>query len=1003
MLVSEPGAQRARRLPAALALAIAALLALTAALGAPALADDPGPGADDGEGRSATKADLQRFKAGRYIVMLAAPPASTYSKTRAKPGKQFDARGAGVASYSRTLKTRHDTIARDLGFDVDRHFTIAANGFVADLTAKQATELATDRRVLIVQKDSLVYADTWNTPDFLGLTGRNGVWQRVGGQEKAGDGIVVGVIDSGIWPESRSFSGAPLTSKPKGRWKAKRSGTITSMRKSDGNLFRGECEVGEEFTVGACNHKLISARYFLDGYGEHRTIEEDYISPRDGNGHGTHTASTAAGNNVADVSTEGVDFGTVSGMAPGAKIASYKALWATADGRASGTTRDLVAAIEQAVTDGVDVINYSISGPTDTVLEAAEIAFEGAAEAGVFVAASAGNSGPGASTVAHNSPWVTTVAASTHTSFENTVVLGDGQQIVGASISRTALPNTPLVDAADAGNGSMSDADTSLCASGSLDPATVAGTIVVCRRGVYDRVAKSAEVERAGGAGMILANVTEGSLDADFHAVPTIHVSHTDSPAVYDYLDSAGAAATARFELGNLSGEETPVPQIAGFSSRGPAASDESDLLKPDIAAPGVSVLAAVAPPSSDGRDYDLASGTSMSAPHIAGLAAIVQGVHPRWTPMHIKSAMMTTATDLKDAAGAPSQDLFAQGAGHVNPKSFLDPGLFLLSDWEQWYGYISGLGLDTGVPAIEPNAVNLPSLAEGHVMTETTLTRTFTAARKGIWRVSVDVPGFSSTSSRAVVRASRAGQEIPVAFTFQRTSAPLSQWAFGHITMTGPTKVRLPVALRPVSVKAPTSVSGTGTAGSTNVPITGGFTGDLQVSTAGLVKGQVAEGALPEGDYALECVTIGAGNDLAQFDLVAPDSTSDLDMFVYAAESCDPNTIYAVAGEAATPSPGETFSLENAPAGTYIVEVDAFAAGQQGEPVPYSLRVYDLGGTPSVGGLAVDPNPVPVTTGGDTSFDVSWSGLEAESHYFGLLGYDGAPNSTYVYVDTTP
>jgi hypothetical protein len=363
----------------------------------------------------------------------------------------------------------------------------------------------------------------------------------------------------------------------------------------------------------------------------------------------------------------------------------------------------------------------------------------------------------------------------------------------------------------------------------------------------------------------------------------------------------------------------------------------------------------------------------------------------------------MTTATDLKDASGARSRDLFAQGAGHVNPKAFLNPGLFVLSDWEQWYGYITGLGLDTGVPAIEPNAVNLPSLAEGHVMTETTLTRTFTAARRGTWRISIDMPGFRATSSKRTVYASRAGQEIPVDFTFQRTDATLSQWAFGHITLSGPTTVRLPVALRPVSVKAPASVTGTGTDGSTSVPITGGFTGDLQVSTAGLVKGQVAEGALPEGDYALECVTIGEGNDLAQFDLVAPDDTSDLDMYVYAAESCDPDTIYAVAGEAATPSPGETFSLEGAPAGTYIVEVDAYAAGRQGEPVPYSLRVYDLGGSPSVGDMTVDPNPVPVTTGGDTSFDVSWSGLDAESHYFGILGYDGAPNSTYVYVDTTP
>lgn len=998
------GAERARRIPSLLVFALAAMLGITLALGGPALADpsDPGPGADDGQGLSAKKADLTRYKAGRYVVMMAAPAASTYSQTRARAGKKFDAKATAVTSYSSKLRGTHDKLGKDLGFDVDRHYTISANGFVADLSAKQATELATDRRVLTVQKDTIVHADTWNTPDFLGLTGKNGVWKAVGGQKKAGEGVVVGVIDSGIWPESKSFTGAPLTNKAKGKYGVKISGRITSMKKADGNLFRGECEVGEEFALTDCNSKLISARYFIDGYTEARTIESDYISPRDGNGHGSHTASTSAGNPVKDVSTDGLEFGDVSGIAPGAKIASYKALWATDDGSASGTTSDLVAAIEQAVTDGVDVINYSISGPTDTTLEAAELAFEGAAEAGVFVAASAGNSGPGASTVAHNSPWVTTVAASTHTTkFENTVKLGNGDLYVGASTSQTALPSTPLVDAAESGNGSTSKDDTALCAPDSLAPAKVTGKIVVCQRGVYDRVAKSMEVERAGGVGVVMVNITEGSLDGDLHAVPTVHLSHTDAPAVYDYLASAGDDATASFLLGNQTGVATPVPQIAGFSSRGPAASDESDLLKPDISAPGVSVLAAVAPPSNHGRDYDLYSGTSMSAPHVAGLAALVQGKHPNWTPMQIKSAMMTTATDLKDAKGKNSKDLFAQGAGHVNPKAFLDPGLFVVSDWEQWFGYITGLGLDTGVPALPANEVNLPSLAEGHVMSKVVLKRTFTAARKGTWKVDVNVPGFSVGVNKTRVVATKAGQEITVKFTFKRTTAPLSTWAFGHVTLSGPTKVRLPVALRPVSVKAPASVDGTGSDGSTPVPITGGFKGDLQVTTAGLVKGQVQEGKVAVGDYDLACVTVGQDSELAQFDLVAPDQTSDLDMYVYAAGSCDPGSITAVAGEAATPSPGETFSLEGAPAGTYIVEIDAFSAGEQGAPVPYSLRVYDIGGTPSVGDLTVDPNPVPVATGVDTSFTASWSGLEPSGHYLGRLGYDGAPASTYLYVDT--
>ena len=999
-------AERARRIPSLLVFALVAMLGITmtlGALGGPALADpdDPGPGADDGKGLSAKKDDFARYKAGRYIVMLAAPAASTAPTTRAKAGQKFDAHSAGVTTYSKSLRGTHDKLGKDLGFDVDRHYTISANGFVADLSAKQATELATDRRVLTVQKDAIVHADTWNTPDFLGLTGKKGVWKAVGGQKKAGQGIVVGVIDSGIWPDSKSFRGAPLTGKAKGKYGVKINGRITSMTKADGNLFRGECQTGEEFELDDCNDKLISARYFVEGYTEARTIEADYISPRDGNGHGSHTASTAAGNPVKNVTTDDIEFGDVSGVAPGAKIAAYKALWATEDGSASGTTSDLVAAIEQATADGVDVINYSISGPTDTTLEAAELAFEGAAEAGIFVAASAGNSGPGASTVAHNSPWLTTVAASTHYNFENTVELGDGNKYVGASISKTALPATSLVDAKTSGNGSTSADDAALCAPNSLAPAKVTGKVVVCQRGVYDRVAKSEEVKRAGGVGVVMVNVTEGSLDADLHVLPTIHLSDKDAPAIYDYLASAGADATAAFLIGNQTGTPTPLPQIAGFSSRGPAASDESDLLKPDISAPGVSVLAAVAPPSNHDRDYDLYSGTSMSAPHVAGLAALIQGKHPLWTPMQIKSAMMTTATDLKTADGKNSTDLFAQGAGHVDPSSFLDPGLFVVSDWEQWFGYITGLGLDTGVPALAANQVNLPSLAEGHVMSEVSLSRTFTAARKGTWRVSIDMPGFSSSASKARVKAKKKGQEIGVKFTFKRTTAPLSKWAFGHITLEGPTTVRLPVALRPVSVKAPTSVEGSGTDGSVDVPITGGFKGDLNVSAAGLVKGQVQEGSIAVGDYDLACVTVGQNSELAQFDLVAPDAESDLDMYVYAAGSCDPGSITAVAGEVATPSAGETFSIENAPAGIYIVEIDAFSAGDQGSPVPYSLRVYDLGGTPAVGDLTVTPNPVPVATGVETTYGASWSGLDPNAHYLGMFGYDGAPSATYLYVDT--
>ena len=202
----------------------------------------------------------------------------------------------------------------------------------------------------------------------------------------------------------------------------------------------------------------------------------------------------------------------------------------------------------------------------------------------------------------------------------------------------------PLVNSSASGLAGADATALSLCGPSTLDPAKVTGKMVVCVRGVYDRVAKSAEVARAGGVAMVLANPTAGqSLDADFHSVPTVHLEKASGDAVIAYANTAGASAS--IALGDITGgTATPLPQIGGFSSRGPAIANDSDVIKPDISAPGVSVLAAVAPPTNSGRSFDLYSGTSMASPHIAGLAAFMLGVHPEWSPMTVKSAMMTTA-----------------------------------------------------------------------------------------------------------------------------------------------------------------------------------------------------------------------------------------------------------------------------------------------------------------------------------------------------------------------
>ena len=332
----------------------------------------------------------------------------------------------------------------------------------------------------------------------------------------------------------------------------------------------------------------------------------------------------------------------MSGIAPRARIAAYKALWSAEDGStASGYPSDIVAAVDQAVADGVDVINFSVSGTLTDFLDPTELAFLAAAQAGVFVSASAGNSGPAAGTVAHPSPWITTVAAATHaTSARSTATLGDGSTVAGTSLAAQVVGPVPFVYARDvAAAGASADyarqcfttADNN--GKPALDPAKVAGKIVLCDRGENPRVNKSAAVAEAGGVGTILANIEGDTLNTDVHAVPSVHVA-VDRTALLAYARATDATATIDAAVVDTS---TPAPYTAAFSSRGPSLAGNGDILKPDVTAPGQDILAAVAPPGQQGLDFNLMSGTSMSAPYVAGLAAALVEEHPRWSPMAVK------------------------------------------------------------------------------------------------------------------------------------------------------------------------------------------------------------------------------------------------------------------------------------------------------------------------------------------------------------------------------
>ena len=356
---------------------------------------------------------------------------------------------------------------------------------------------------------------------------------------------------------------------------------------------------------------------------------QELISPVDVGSHGTHTATTAAGNANVEQVLDGESFGKSSGVAPAAKVSVYKICWEDDNPATGGCYSSAsVEAIDAAIKDGVDVLNYSISGNTNSTTDPVALSFLNAAAAGVFVAASAGNSGPGASTVNHASPWLTTVAASTFPSdLLGTVKVSDGTLYRGASIMKTEVADKPAIVAADAA--AAGAANPNLCGPGTLDPAKVAGKVVVCDRGVVDRTAKSLEVQNKGGVGMILVNLSNSSEDADNHVIPTVHVNAPDSLELKSKL-AADTALTVSLVKGDLTGEPLPpAPQVAGFSSRGPTLASGGDLLKPDISAPGVNVLAGVSTIGNDGEQFGFMSGTSMAAPHIAGFGALVLGKQP--------------------------------------------------------------------------------------------------------------------------------------------------------------------------------------------------------------------------------------------------------------------------------------------------------------------------------------------------------------------------------------
>ncbi|CAN4080785.1 unnamed protein product [Withania somnifera] len=690
-------------------------------------------------------------------------------------------------------------------------YKTAFHGVAAQLSEEEVKKLQEQHGVLAVFPETKYQLHTTRSPLFLGLDREdsNKLWS----DRLSEHNVIVGVLDTGIWPESPSFNDTGMTGVP-AHWK-------------------GACETGRGFEKHHCSKKIVGARVFYRGYeAASGKINErnEYKSARDQDGHGTHTAGTVAGSVVRGANLLGYAYGTARGMSPGARVAAYKVCWV-----GGCFSSDILSAVDQAVADGVNVLSISLGGGVSSYYrDSLSIAAFGAMEKGVFVSCSAGNGGPDPISLTNVSPWITTVGASTmDRDFPATVKLGTGKIMTGASLykGRKNLSTQKQYPLIYLGNKSTSPMPSSLCLEGTLDGASVAGKIVICDRGISPRVQKGQVVKDAGGVGMILANTAANGeeLVADSHLLPAVAVGEMAGRAIKHYASARNATATLRF-LGTKLGIR-PSPVVAAFSSRGPNFLT-LEILKPDMVAPGVNILAAwtgALGPSSlpiDQRitNFNILSGTSMSCPHVSGIAALLKARHPDWSPAAIKSALMTTAyvhdntyNSLKDASSPTPSTPYDHGAGHINPRKAVDPGLIYDIGAQEYFEFLCTQELSPSQLMVfgkfsnrtchhslaNPGDLNYPAISavfpEDAKVSALTLHRTVTNVGSPISNYHVIVSSFEG----AVVKVEPArlnftsrNQKLSYKVTFQtkyRQKAP----EFGSlIWKDGTHKVRSPIVI---------------------------------------------------------------------------------------------------------------------------------------------------------------------------------------------------------------
>lgn len=763
-----------------------------------------------------------------------------------------------------------------------------------------------------------------------------------------GEGVIVGVIDTGVDPWNPSFLGTGgdgyVHTNPLG------SGTYLGV--CDPNNTGGNGVVAYDPTF-PCNDKLIG----VWGY----TASD--ASPRDTDGHGSHTSSTSAGNFVMSstiTTTSAIFQANISGVAPHANIIVY-------DGCIDGggcPGASLQAGRDQAILDGVDVINYSIgsSTPTGDVWSDPEaLSWLAIRDAGIFVANSAGNSGPGDGTVGSpaDTPWLTSVGASSHNrTFLNSVILDDGTHppITVSGESMTGPLATPVEVVFAANYGTAPDAN--LCPPGGFPPGTFTGQIVVCERGVYGRVAKGQAVLDGGAGGMILAQPNAigggpGALSTDPHVLPAVHIDYYAYQDLLNYFANATGTVMGTITGSTLDIDNAHGDIMASFSSRGPNGS-VPDLIAPNISAPGRAIWAAYHQGAGgDGTySYNVIQGTSMASPHLAGAAALVVATHPDWTPAEIQSAIMSTShTGILDDDGITLATPFDTGSGRVDVAAATHAGFVLDTTTAEFTAANPGAGGD-------PTTLNLASLGDSNCFGECVWTREISSTLPVTtsWLVTWTVPsgmdlGFVWSSSAAQLSGNPVITLPPFATaTFTVTAnisgLPSAQWSFGQLWFleqtlpAGGTTLDLTkddggiTAVPGDTVVYSLNVTNTGPITATNVTLTesvpANSTFNASASTAGWTMVTTGTYTLNTGDWGP-----GAGGTVL--------FAVDVDNPVAIGTTALDNTAWAGADNATAVTASDSTPIDSAP-NLEILKTDDGNPTYPGDIITYTITYSNIG-----------------------------------------------------------